>query len=212
MKVEDVMTAPVVTVGPKVPLKEVAAILADKGISGVPVVDEGGELVGVVSETDILYKEAAETSRAGRFSSLLHPHAEADPKQAARTAGEAMTSPALTIEASLPLSEAARLMINEGVNRLPVLAGGNLVGIVTRADLVRAFVRPDREIEHEIREDAALRSHGIDPNALSVVVEGGIVRIGGLVDAEADAELVVQLVGRIPGVVSVDSRLVSRSA
>ena len=210
MRVGEVMTSPAVTVPPETPLREVAAILTEKGISGLPVVDESGALVGVVSEADILYKELPEAQRAGRFASLLNPHAHSDGKRAARTAGEAMTSPARSIEATSHVSDAARTMIEAGINRLPVVADGKLVGIVTRADLVKTFVRPDREIEADIHEDVALRSHGIDPNSLSVVVENGTVTLGGLVGSKSDVELVVQSVGLVPGVVTVESHLSSR--
>lgn len=186
MQVKDVMTSPAVTVQTGTSLKDVAGLLAERGISGLPVLDADGTLVGVVSEADILRKE------------LAGP---------ARTAGEAMTSPARTIEPVRAAVEAARLMLEAGVNRLPVVSGGELVGIVTRADLVRAFVRPDADIEQDIRENVALRSHGIDPNGLGVLVREGVVQISGPVASSEDAELVERLIRGIAGVVSVDARL-----
>jgi CBS domain-containing protein len=205
MLVKDVMTVPAVTVQTDTALKEVALLLTEKRISGLPVVDVAGRLVGVISEADILLIEQGAPTPATGLLALRRRRGRS--RSEAKTAGEAMTSPALTIEPSRSLTEAARVMIEAGVNRLPVVVEGTLVGIVTRADLVRAFVRPDVEIEGEIRDDVALRSHGVDPNALSVVVRAGQVELGGRVATPEDAALVERLVRGIPGVVGVDSRL-----
>ena len=99
-------------------------------------------------------------------------------------------------------------MIDEGVKRLPVVDNaGKLIGIVTRADLVRAFVRSDEEIAAEIREDVIRRTLWIEPDAVQVVVEHGEVRLAGQVETKADAELIPSFVQRVPGVVSVLSKL-----
>jgi CBS domain-containing protein len=189
MQVKDVMTSSVLTVGVDAPLHEVAAALAARRISGLPVVDAGGALLGVISEADIIAKEAPDPSGA-------------------RTAGEAMSSPARTIEPQRSVAEAARVMLAEGVKRLPVVSDGELVGIVTRADLVRAFVRPDEELRQEIRESVALRWHGIDPNGLTVRVKNGEVEVEGHLASEGDAELVEQVIQQILGVVSVECRAI----
>ncbi len=207
MKIKDVMTQAVVTVGPGASLKEVASILAERGISGLPVVDDGGSLLGVVSEADILFKERGPTERrGGLFSWLMEP--DAPQKLEARTAAEAMTAPARTIGPDRPVSEAAGRMLEEGVNRLPVVDDdGKLLGIVTRADLVRAFVRSDADIAHEIREDVVLKTLWIAPESLSVTVENGNVKLGGQVETKDDAEMVAAFVSRVPGTVSVESNL-----
>lgn len=205
MLVKDVMTVPAVTVRTDTALKEVALLLTEKRISGLPVVDAVGRLAGVVSEADILLVERGEPApEAGLFASRRR---RGRTRSETKTAGDAMTSPAVTIGPDRSLTEAARVMIEAGVNRLPVVVEGKLLGIVTRADIVRAFVRPDVEIEGEIRDDAALRSHGIDPNALSVIVRAGQVELGGRVASSEDAALVERLVGGVVGVVGVDSRL-----
>ncbi|HEX6663200.1 MAG TPA: CBS domain-containing protein [Gaiellaceae bacterium] len=208
MKVEDVMTRDVITVRPETSLKEVASILAGKGISGVPVVNEASGLVGVVSEGDILFKERPPSSRRRPLAWLLDPYEmEGQLKLEARTAEEAMTSPAKTIAPDRVVGAAAAMMVEAGVNRLPVVdADGRLVGIVTRADLVRAFIRPDEAIEREIKQDL-LQTLWIDPAHVSIAVQNGDVRLGGKVDTRDQAELVTRLVQSIPGVVSVDSQL-----
>lgn len=204
MKVEDVMSRDVVTIDVSAPLRDVAALLAEKRISGVPVVSEGA-VVGVVSEADILAKERGETrERGGLFSFLLDDRATAELKLEARTAGEAMSAPAITIGSERSVSEAAGTMIDEGINRLPVVdAEGRLLGIVTRADLVKAFVRTDAEVADEIREDVLLRSLWISPESIAVSVEDGVVTLRGHVENRSTAEMLPEFVQRVPGVVSV---------
>ena len=114
----------------------------------------------------------------------------------------------VTIGAKRSLAEAANAMIDEDVNRLPVVDDERcLIGIVTRADLVRAFVRSDEEIVREIREDVLRRALWIEPDSVTVVVEDGEVRLSGEVETKADAELIPSFVQRVPGVVSVLSKL-----
>jgi CBS domain/BON domain len=122
-----------------------------------------------------------------------------------------MTHPAVTIEPQRTVAEAARLMVARSVNRLPVVCDARLIGIVTRADLVRAFARTDEELEHEIRDDVLLHTLWIDPTAVDISVRDGDVILDGEVVTRTDAELAGAYVARVPGVVSVDrSRLVWR--
>jgi CBS domain-containing protein len=119
-----------------------------------------------------------------------------------------MTAPAKTIAPGRPIAEAAARMIEEGVNRLPVVEDGKLVGMVARADLVRAFMRSDVEVEREIREDVLRRTLWLgDPDAATVTVESGRVTLRGSVDTRSDAEFVAAFVAKIPGVVEIDSSL-----
>lgn len=208
MKVEDVMTREVRTVSPDASLKDVAEMLSELRVSGLPVVQDG-RILGVVSEADILTKERGEAPNlGGLLGALFEDRSEVRAKLQATTAGEAMTAPAITISAKRPVSDAAARMIDLGVNRLPVVDdAGMLVGIVTRADLVRAFVRSDDEIAREIREDVVLRSLWIEPDQIDVQVDKGAVTLIGRVETKTDAELVPAFVKRVPGVVSVESRL-----
>jgi CBS domain-containing protein len=208
MRIEDVMTRDVKTVSPGTSLRQVAASLTGLRISGLPVV-EGDRVVGVVSEADILVKERGEApSRGGLLGLLLDDRSELAAKLHASTAGEAMTAPAITISPQAPISAAAATMIDEGINRLPVVDDdGRLVGIVTRADLVKAFVRTDGEIEREIREEVVLGTLWIPPDRVEVSVENGVVTLTGRVETKTDAELLPRFAQRVAGVISVDSRL-----
>ena len=210
MKVMDVMTTDVVTVRPGTSLKEVAAIFAERRISGAPVVDETGGVVGVVSEADILFKErgpAEQKRMLPRFGDSSRKNAKL--KREARTAGEAMTAPARTIGPWHLVSTAAAQMLDESVNRLPVVdVKGALLGIVTRADLVRAFTRTDAQIEQEIREDVLTRSLLLETaGTVDVAVQDGKVTLEGSMPRRTDAELVPALAAKVPGVTEVESSI-----
>lgn len=209
MKVADVMTTELLTVRSETPLKEAAEILAAQKISGLPVVDAENHVVGVLSEGDILFKERGQAEHKSLFERWLEtPLPDVVSKVEARTVGEAMSAPATTIGPRRPLTEAAQTMIEYGIKRLPVVdADGKLIGIVTRADLVRAFVRSDAEIEQEIRDDVIRRTLWIAPETVEVTVDHGEVRLTGEVETKADAELIPAFVQRVPGVVSVLSKL-----
>jgi CBS domain-containing protein len=205
MKVKDAMTSPARTIRPGASLKEAAAIFAEHGIGGLPVVDVERQLVGVITEADILLKERPEPPARGLRRLVRRHRAAVETKAQARTVREAMTSPALTVEPDAPLTRIADQMLEDGVNRLPVVDDGTLVGIITRHDLVWAFARSDSEIEREIREEAL---RGLTyPEDLDLRVQGGDVTLRGKVDSKFDAELLPDLIRRVPGVVAVDSYL-----
>lgn len=210
MIVSQLMTKDVVTVRPDTSLKDVAALLATHGISGMPVVQDG-EVLGVISEADIVYKERGPAQQPdGLFGKLFaRPDVNAA-KIEARTAGEAMTSPPITISPRRRVSEAARLMIEKQVNRLPVVDGGQLVGLVTRADLVRAFNRSDDEIAREIRDEVIVRTFWIATHDVDVTVAEGVVKLYGTVDTRTLAELLPRFVHAVPGVVAVDADIAWR--
>ncbi len=214
MKIRSVMSTHVVTVSPETTLKDAAARLVRYGISGLPVVDDDGRLLGVLSEADILAKEAGSarggsSPREGMLAWLIgdEPPRHLD----ARTVADAMTSPALTIGPERTAREAAARMLADDVNRLPVIEGDTLVGIVSRADLVRAFARSDTEIRREIDTDVVKQILWLDPTGLDVGVEDGIVTLSGTLDSETEIELLREFVRRVPGVVGVHSNLRARS-
>lgn len=209
MKVEDLMSREVVTVAPETPLKDVATLLVEQRISGVPVVDHDREVVGVVSEADILIKERGPRPRhGGLLGWLLDGGVPDDERLAARTARGAMTRPAITVGARASVAEAARLMTQNGIKRLPVVSSNDiLVGIVTRSDLVRAFARSDEEILREIQEDVVRQTLWIEGTGPNVRVNRGEVTLSGELERRSDVELLERLVARVPGVVSVLSRV-----
>ena len=208
VRVGDVMTRDVVSVTPDTPLKDVAAALVERGISGLPVCDADGAVVGVLSEADLLVKQGGSPERSGGLFAWLVETASAPDlaKLRAHTAGEAMTSPAVTVETASAVSEAARTMVSLGVNRLPVVEDGRLVGIVTRADLVRLFTRSDEEIARDIRQDVVKRLW-IAPERIEVEVEQGEVVLRGEVDTEVEAGLLEKRIPLVAGVVGVRSEL-----
>jgi CBS domain-containing protein len=177
MTVEQLMTSEVTTVLPETPLKEVARLLIERGISGAPVCDEQGEILGIVSVKDL--------------------------KDEARTAAEAMTAPVVTIAYGRSVAAAARLMIEHDITRLPVLRQNKIAGILTRSDLVRAYARDDAEIADEIRDAVLLGTLWLEPGAVQVEVEDGRVAVTGEVETECDAALLRTLVKRVPGVIEV---------
>jgi CBS domain-containing protein len=208
MRVSDIMTDKVFSATRDTPLRLAATRMLEYGISGMPVMD-GERLVGVISQTDILFKERTAPLRDGLVDWLVH-YGEDPPeaKLSARTVGDAMTAPAVTIGSRKNVSEAAALMLDLGIDRLPVVDGEELVGIVTRADLVRAFTRTDKEIEQEIRDEVILQTLWVSPNRVRVHVDDGSVTLEGEVDNESNAEQIVHFVQRVPGVVSIEPRLV----
>ena len=207
MTIRDVMTTPVVGVRPETPLREVAQLLIDHRISGLPVVNEDGTVVGIVSEADFLIKEqGADAVRHRRLAWILGESRESRSqlaKVAALTAGEAMTAPAITVSSNCRMAEAAAIMTSHRVNRLPVVEDGRLVGIVTRADLVRAYVRTDDELANTIRDDVLLRILSVDPAMFTVDVVDGVASISGHVERRWTAQMVEQAVGMVPGILNV---------
>lgn len=209
MRVRDLMTTDVLTLGPEAPLKDVARILVEHRISGLPVCDIEGHVLGVVSEGDILYKEhdPREAHSGGPLGWMIDgsPNFAGYAKASAHTAGQAMTSPAVTIAPTDTVAAAARLMCERRVNRLPVVADGTMVGIVTRADLVRAFVRSDAEILNEIRTDVLRKTMWVDEGQIEIEVARGSVTLEGMLDRRSDVEVLERLVARVPGVTTVAS-------
>lgn len=216
MKVQEVMTSPVRTVGTDTTLKDVARLLGEHSISGLPVVDASGALLGIVSKSDILLKEIAGAGAAGERRGLLGLLRDRDDpplarKVDARTAGEAMTSPVISIEPDGSVAAAAALMLDSRINRVPVVShDGTLVGIISRSDLVRAFTRSDADIEGEIREDVLKGMFWLVPTAIEIEVAKGEVALRGELETRTDAEMIPKFVRKVFGVVGVESQLTWR--
>lgn len=207
--VRDVMTRSVLSVGPDTPLKDVARVLIDKRISGLPVVDDEAHVLGVVSEGDLLVKEQKSTAVHHRPLARVFGESEETKhllaKAEARTAGDSMSSPAITIEPDASVQTAATLMIAHKVNRLPVIEDGKLVGIVTRADVIRTFVQSDEELVQEIRSEILVRRLWVDPAQFTVEVANGVATIHGRVGRRSTAAMVGHMVETLPGIVGVNA-------
>lgn len=212
MKVRDVMTTQVRTVDPDATLKEVALLIAEHGVSGLPVVSADGALLGIVSKTDILMKESAERGERGGLLGLLR--GGNDPllalKVDARTARDAMTSPVISIDPDRAVAVAAGMMLDARVNRLPVVEDGALVGIVSRSDLVRAFTRSDDAIAREIGDEVVQGIFWLPPTSIGVAVADGVVTLSGEIETRTDAEMLPKFVRKVAGVVAVESTLTWR--
>jgi len=201
--VRDVMTTAVVTVERDTAYKEVARLLAENGVSGFPVLDQEGLVVGVVTEANLL---AEEEKRA--WERMAIPGHGLRPQQHwAMTAGELMSAPAITIGPDATVASAARAMNTRRVRRLPVVGSdGRLLGIVSRRDLLRVFLRPDSAVEAEVREvfDEVLQA---DSQAVAVTVRDGVVVITGPQEGGADPVAVaIRLAWGVDGVIDVVDR------
>ncbi|WP_246645821.1 CBS domain-containing protein [Nonomuraea ceibae] len=208
MTVADVMTTEVVTVAATTPFKDVAAALVSGGIGAVPVLDDDRHVIGMVSETDLLHKEEfreqyhREGYRSPLRARLRHPKARR--KAAGATAAELMTSPAVTVFAEATAVKAARLMEAHDVGRLAVVDyNGRLVGVVSRRDLVKLFLRPDEEIAADVRDDVLGRRLWADTDAVQVRVCRGVVTLSGWMERRTEAAFAVRMTGGVNGVVDV---------
>jgi CBS domain-containing protein len=210
MLVRHVMTREVLTVTPETRLRDLAQLFVDRQISGAPVVDGEGTCIGVISETDLLAKQLGRPAGRRRpLEWILGEHRDAEElrRRAATVVGEAMSAPPVTIDADRPIREAAAVMVDRDVNRLPVVEDGRIVGIVTRADLVRAYLRLDADILHNVREKVLRETMWVDPASFEIDVLEGVVRIAGVVDRKTTAGIIERLIGITDGVVDVQSSL-----
>lgn len=203
--VSDVMTHTVVAIGSEAPFKQIVELLGQWKVSAVPVLAGEGRVVGMVSEADLLAKE--------EFRGSAHGPGEGDSahraKAGAVTAGELMSSPAVTVHADAPLAETARIMARRHVKRLPVVDGvGLLQGIVSRGDLLKVFLRPDEEIAGEIRNSVLgrLQSTG----SLTVEVTDGVVTLGGSLPDRTLVPVAARALRAVEGVVDVRLDLTHR--
>jgi CBS domain-containing protein len=208
-RVKDVMTGEVVAVRRDASFKEMAARLREYRVSAFPVIDENRRVIGVVSEADLLAKEALAGEHAGipaAITGILHhkDHQKAE----GLTAADLMTHPAVTVRPDDSVEHAARLMYTLQVKRLPVVdAGGYLVGIVSRSDLLTVFDRTDEEIHAEIVNDVILREFLVDPALFMVTVADGVVTIQGNPETAELGHQLVTKIRHIQGVVSVRDEL-----
>lgn len=220
MKAADIMVKDVVTVGPEAPVMDIAALMLERRISGLPVVDGGGRILGIVSEGDLIRRPEIDTDRVklGWLRLLLtddESRARDFVKHHGRTAREVMTQPAHSVAPDTPLGEVVRLLERHHIKRLPVVERGKLVGLVTRTDLLRALVsRPVvppvalKDEELRARIDAMLREEDWASSAtVHVQVEKGVALLWGTVESEEQREALLVAVRGVPGVKDVQPHL-----
>jgi CBS domain-containing protein len=212
-KVGSVMTTEVVHATYGTPFKEVARLLGEHRISGLPVVDEDDRVVGVVSETDLMAHQAEapdpnEPKKRFRFAGLTRTARQRAVKATARTAGRLMTAPPVTVHADDTIVEAARTMAQHRVERLPVLdEEQRLVGIVTRRDVLQVFLRPDAEIREEVVAEVLVRALWQAPSTIDVSVAEGVVTLAGQMERKSETEIALSMTRQIDGVVAVVDQL-----
>ncbi|NEE05421.1 CBS domain-containing protein [Streptomyces sp. SID7499] len=215
-KVGALMTSDVVRAEYGTPFKEVARLLAEHRISGLPVVDDDEKVLGVISETDLMTRQAdapGPPEPHHRFQWLgWTPGSRARRTKArARTAGRLMSSPAITVHSDATVVEAARVMARRRVERLPVVDDEErLVGIVTRRDLLQVFLRPDPEILASVRNDVLVRALWLTPYAVDVDVHEGVVTLTGQLERRSECATAVEMCRQTDGVVAVVDHLTHR--
>jgi CBS domain-containing protein len=222
MQAQDVMTAPVITVAPHTSVPEIAALLVERRISAVPVVD-CGTMVGIVSEGDLLRRVETRTERhrAGWLQMLLNRPAQAAEfvKEHGACARDVMTSDVLSVAPDTELTEIARILEQRRIKRVPVVERGALVGIVSRANLLRALVayrrspsgfeaKSDPEISRAL-EDRLRNERWIDLHRINIVVTDKVVHLWGAVDSADQRRALVLAAGKVPGVKGVEDHLTS---
>ena len=204
-RIRDVMTTDIAAADRSMTYKQVVRLMTDRRVNAVPVVDSGYRVLGMVSEADVLRKQEHSPRRSG---ARLGRRGRRERNRAdARTVGELMTSPAITIHPDAPLSAAARLMNARHIRRLPVVDGsGELIGVVSRRDLMKVFLRPDTEIEAEVRDvltDILLEGSG----GITVAVHEGVVTLTGVLTDKDMIPVATRLASDVPGVVAVANHL-----
>ncbi|MFB8776731.1 CBS domain-containing protein [Streptomyces broussonetiae] len=179
------MVRDVVTAGPGTPLEDAVDLFREHRVSGLPVVDGDDRVIGVISERDLVLRR----SRTG-------------------TVGEVMSVPAVTVRADAPVPEAARLLAEHEVKRLPVVDDEDrLVGIVTRRELLQVFLRTDEHIRHQIRRRVFTDTLVVDPGAVDITVRDGVVTLTGRLERRSDVRVAIGMTTRLDGVVTVLDQL-----
>jgi CBS domain-containing protein len=197
MKAQEIMVRPVITVHTDTPAKEAAALLAKHQITAMPVLDCDDRLVGMVSEADLLWHRVPHDPR-------LHALRQAEPEQAPPDlVGELMTTPAASMTANADVADVAALMLRYDVRSVPITDGRQVLGILSRRDILRTLLRDDDVIAAEVR--TRLDAYGGDHGRWSVAVTDGAVSIGGDFDDDAERRVTSALARTVPGVTHVDS-------
>ncbi len=203
LRVEDLMTREPIAVEQDTGFKDMVALMRKHRISALPVVGAQGRVIGVVSEADLLLKEEREELEAAHLFDSAERR-ETRRKALGEVARDIMTAPAITATPDMDVVEAARIMHRRRVKRLPVVDPlGRLVGILSRADVLKVFMRTDEEIRREVVDEVIVRALWMDPQPIAVTVSDGVVELRGEVDRRSDLEMLSSLVSTVTGVVGV---------
>ena len=202
------MTKEVVTVRSFAQFREITAILLARDIGAVPVVDSAGRAIGVVSRTDLLAKQAVADKRQSEVWELFSPRGrKVRVRGEATTAGRLMSPYPVTVTAQSGVARAAHLMQRHAINHLPVVdERGMVVGIVSRGDLLRVFLRDDAEICEDVIRDVVIDGLDADRHTIEVAVRSGVVTLSGAL-GESSADYAVRMTRAVPGVVKVVDKL-----
>lgn len=204
--VKDVMSTHVIAVRDIATFKEIATTLHEQRVSAFPVIDEDNKVTGVVSEADLLAKEALEGTVPRTLQSLTQQNVRR--RVNAVTAADLMTKPPVTIGPDESVTHAARLMFDRRVKRLPVTRDdGTLIGIVTRSDVLSVYSRSDADIQHQVTQNLILGTFMCDPYLFTVTVKNGIVTIKGAPETTQVGLDIVSAIRHVEGVVAVRDRL-----
>jgi CBS-domain-containing membrane protein len=222
MKARDVMVSPVITVKPDASVKELAKLLLERQISAVPVVDDHGKLVGIVSEGDLLHRAEAETQRRRPWWLLVFTSDEALAadyiKEHSRKVADVMTKDVITAGPDTPLHEIARALERHAIKRVPIVQDGQIVGIVSRANLIQA-VASDRKKPEIAASDKAIREKLLahlqaqrwaDTGLVNATVTDGVVDLWGVSNSDVEQKAIRIAAESIPGVVAVNDHLIKR--
>jgi CBS domain-containing protein len=215
MKVQDAMTANVITVRPDVLVHKAARLMSEHGVSGLPVVDTGGRLLGLVTEGDLILRQAAPRAKPWwrRFFADPETLARAYQKASGITVGEVMTHAVVSVSPDLGIAAAARIMDDRGVRRLPVVRGDQLVGILSRGDLVKVLAAmpvfvvsaPDDALVRAMRE--RMKAEPWTPVGILVEADGGVIRLSGVAATESERSALETMARAIPGCRGVENHL-----
>jgi len=201
------MTRTVVVVSETAPFKEIVRLMREYRVGALPVVRADGTLLGVVTEGDLLLKGDPELQDPPRAFEPAGRRAERD-KARGLTAGQLMSSPAVTVRPHATIAEAARLMRDRAIKRLPVVGrSGHLVGIVSQPDLLKLFTRPDFEIERDVARGILEGEMSLEPGTVRARVRDGVVVLEGQLERRTLLPTLIERVRSVDGVVDVESRL-----
>ena len=217
MRVREVMSTDLEVIAPEASYKDAVEAMLRRDVSGLPVVDGDHTLMGIVTEADLIRRQGWAHRRRHRALSLVsHLLAGVDPYIVRRTegltVGDIMTTPVTTASPDDDLGQVARLMLDRGVKRVPVLAEGRLVGLVSRSDLLRSLARPDQEIEAAVAAALSDPLVGPEDHRITVAVRDGVVSLGGSVRHPNDIAVAADVARGVPGVVEVTADLAAREA